>query len=133
MEVRRNEFILYGLAKHMETMDKIIKDIEELTTPDICFEIKLILAEALTNAYKHGNKNDSCKPIYVRYVCNETILKIEVEDCGCGNGLQNIRISETISEDNLLNDAGRGLYLIKCLTNKIEMNNNRLIVEKQLA
>lgn len=139
MEVRRNEFVLYGLAKYMETIDKIINEIEDLTTSDTCFEIKLILTEALTNAFKHGNNKDGCLPIYVRYVCNETIIQIEVENCGsytCScieKVLQNIKVSEIISDDNLLNDAGRGLYLIKCLTNKMEMKNNKLIVEKELG
>lgn len=50
--MKSNEFILYGLSKHKQIIDKITA---ELNASKYNFDIKLILTEALTNAFKHGN------------------------------------------------------------------------------
>lgn len=131
MRIKENEFVLYGLSRYAETIDTIINEIDNVVTVDNCFDIKLILTEALTNAFKHGNNSDKSKPIYLRYIYNGTIIKIEVEDSGYGS--QNISIPEAISDDALLQCAGRGLFLIKSLADNVELKRNTLIIEKNIA
>lgn len=127
MKKKRDEFILYGLDKHKEIIDKIICD---LNIYDHDFDIRLILTEALTNAFAHGNKNDEKKPVFLRYDYDGQYIKFEIEDSG--TGYKNVRITDDISDDRLLEDSGRGLFLIKCISDEMDFKDNTLIIKKYL-
>lgn len=127
MRMKKNEFTLYGLENYKQIIDDVV---DELNISDDCFDIKLLLTESLTNAFKHGNNGDKNKPIYLRYVCNDTNIEFEIEDCG--NGFENLSIPNKLSDENLLNDCGRGLFLINCIADKIEFKDNKLVIQKYL-
>ena len=131
MNLECNEFTLYGLSKYNEVIDKIIASISKTTSYEICFDIRLMLTEALTNAFKHGNNNDEKKPIYLRYSLRNLRIKFEVEDCG--QGPKDVNFHRPIENENILEETGRGLFIIKSLADKIEVKNNILIIEKNLA
>jgi serine/threonine-protein kinase RsbW len=126
--MKYNEFILYGLSKHKQIIDKIIT---ELNAYRYNFDIRLILTEGLTNAFKHGNNMSVDKPIYLKYFYNGTNVKFEIKDCG--TGLENVIIDEQAEDEDLLSDSGRGLFLIRNLSDKIELKQNTLIVQKCLS
>jgi serine/threonine-protein kinase RsbW len=126
--MKSNEFILYGLSEYKQIIDKIIS---ELNVSEYNFDIKLILTEALTNAFKHGNNKNVDKPIYLRYLYNNSSVKFEIEDCG--TGFKNVIINEKLEDENILEDQGRGLFLIKNLSDHIELKRNTLIIQKSLA
>lgn len=123
-----DEFILYGLGGYQEVINKIIADINNF---EYEFDIRLILTEALTNAFKHGNRNDSNKPIYLRYIFNGNSVKFEIKNSGVE--YENVIIPEPISDENILSNSGRGLFLIKCIADHMEVKNNTLIVQKNLT
>lgn len=123
-----NEFILYGLSKHKQIIDKIIT---ELNAYRYNFDIRLILTEGLSNAFKHGNKMNAAKPIYLKYFYNGTSVKFEIKDCG--TGMENAIIDEEAQNENLLMEGGRGLFLIRTLSDKMELKQNTLIVQKCLS
>jgi serine/threonine-protein kinase RsbW len=127
MILKKGEFILYGLSKHKEIIQKIIADLNIL---EYCFDIKLMLTEALTNAFNHGNKRNIDKPIYLRYVCDGIYVNFEIEDSG--TGFENFSIPEELSNECLLSDSGRGLFIIKSIADKIELRKNTLIIQKCL-
>lgn len=125
--IKRDEYILYGLKECERIIEEIIK---KLHIQEICFEIKLILTEALTNAFKHGNKKNAKLPIFLRYIYDRTCVTFEVEDSGegyCPSCSHN-----EILDENILDDHGRGLYLIKCFCDEVKMINNILIMKKRL-
>ncbi|AKA72299.1 ATP-binding protein [Clostridium scatologenes] len=126
--MKSNEFILYGLSEYKKVIDKVIL---ELNASQCDFDIKLILTEALTNAFKHGNNMNKDKPIYLRYSYNNSSVKFEIEDCG--NGLKNVIINDHLDNEDILEDKGRGLFIIKNLSDNIELKPNMLIIEKTLA
>jgi serine/threonine-protein kinase RsbW len=126
--VRSNEFIFYGLLDYKKNIDKIIA---ELNAYQYDFDIRLILTEALTNAFKHGNNMNVNKPIYLRYFYNGKSVTFEISDSG--SGFENEIIEESIVDENLLSDNGRGLFLIKSLSDKIELRQNTLIIQKSLS
>ena len=123
----KNEFILYGLVHHQEIIDNIISDLKAF---DNDFDIRLILTEALTNAFQHGNQNCIDKPIYLRYFYHNKNLSFEIEDCG--DGLEDIAIPKEITEDQILNPSGKGLFLINYIADEIEHKKNILIIRKKL-
>ncbi|AKN32089.1 anti-sigma regulatory factor [Clostridium carboxidivorans P7] len=126
--MKSNEFILYGLSEYKQIIDKVIS---ELNASQYDFDIKLILTEALTNAFKHGNNMNVDKPIYLRYSYDNSSVKFEVQDCG--TGLKNVIINDNLNDEDILEDKGRGLFLIKNLSDNIELKPNMVIIEKTLA
>ncbi|MEJ8553174.1 ATP-binding protein [Tepidibacter sp. Z1-5] len=125
--MKKNEFILYGLDNYKQVIDSVVTELNILND---CFDIKLLLTEALTNAFKHGNNSDNDKPIYLRYICNDKNIEFEIEDCG--NGFKNLSIPNKLADENLLSDSGRGLFLINCIADKIEFKDNKLVIQKYL-
>ncbi|ASA22802.1 ATP-binding protein [Paenibacillus donghaensis] len=127
MEVVQNEVVLYGLDQHQGIIDQIIQD---MRIEADAFDVKLILVEAVTNAYLHGNLCDCKKPISIRYILQDGQLHLQVQDCG--DGTEQIRIPETIDPLQLLEEGGRGLYLIRCCSDRAEMIRNTMFVSKRL-
>jgi serine/threonine-protein kinase RsbW len=104
------------------------------------FEIRVILNELITNAYKHGNKGDFRKHITVRagMIRGEYAL-FAVEDEGEGYDYR--LIFEEIAKrqnDRLLfcnvRENGRGLMIVNCLCDKMNFNKsgNKVTVLKKL-
>lgn len=124
---KSGSYILHGMSER----DRIISDIVgRLGADDLCFDLRLILTEGLTNAYKHGNQENPELPIYLRYFYEPETVIFEIEDSGitCGE----IKIIEEISSEKLLDDSGRGLFLIRCYCDEVKVINNTLIMQKHL-
>lgn len=119
---------LYGLSNYDLTIDEII---EELGLIENFFDIKLILTEALTNAYKHGNNKDRNKPIILNYFFDGTNLIFEIVDCGVSEEV--VSIPETLKDEDILKEGGKGLFLLKCLCDKVEFFKNTLVIKKVFA
>lgn len=126
--MERKEIVLYGIDNYLQIIDQVISDL--CITRDY-FDIKLILTEALTNAYKHGNSSDKTKPIKLAYYSSGKTAGFEIQDSGINN--KPICIPDKIEDDAILNESGKGLFLIKALSDKFEIRNNALIIEKNIA
>lgn len=75
--------------------------------------IMLVLSEAVNNAILHGNQNNPDKKVFVNttFNTNKQTLQISVEDEG--EGFNPEEVPNPLKEENLLNEGGRGIYLIK--------------------
>ncbi|WP_445666508.1 ATP-binding protein [Fodinibius sp. AD559] len=75
--------------------------------------IMLALSEAVNNAIMHGNNENPEKQVVVLSTFDEEnrILTISVEDEG--EGFDPEEIPDPLKEENLLNESGRGVYLIR--------------------
>lgn len=117
--------IFYGLDSANDKLDKIIK---ALNLKSQCFEIKLIISEAINNSFVHGNKSDKNKPIYVEWSLDDEKLTLTVTDCG--NGIENLEGYRKPSEENILEESGRGLFIIACYSDEVEYKGNSIIMKK---
>jgi serine/threonine-protein kinase RsbW len=106
------------LDSSLEEIERIEPFVDELDQwADIDEEdssrIMLTLSEAINNAILHGNKEDPEKQVEVLSTFDEEnrILTISVEDEG--EGFDPEEIPDPLKEENLLNEGGRGVYLIK--------------------
>lgn len=123
--VNSNVFVIFGLTG----VDKIIKEmIGELKAERIAFDLRLLITEGVTNAYYHGNRQRDELPICIRYQYDGIILNIEIEDSG--EGFDESVLEERISSENLMSDNGRGIYLIKCFSEDVVVNLNKVIIRK---
>lgn len=124
----KNEVCLQGIYSFKETIENVINI---LNVHEFDFEIKLILSEALNNAFVHGNLRNLNKPIFLRYFYDGKKIKFEIEDSG--TGFINENYKNEISDENLLDDNGRGLFLIYNLSDKLEIKENVVIIEKKIC
>src|SRR3990172_8859716 len=84
---------------------------------DAVFAVKLALEEALTNAVKHGNRNNAAKSITVRYAVNENKAVVVVRDEG--GGFLPDDAPDCPSPDRLPLPNGRGIMLIRTYMDEV--------------
>ena len=83
-------------------------------------KIYLCITEAVINSIKHGNKNDLEKKVSIVLDCNKEEINIQIEDEGDGFDLNNVQ--NPIIKENINKESGRGIFIIKNLSDKIEYN-----------
>jgi len=81
------------------------------------FAIKLALEEALTNAVKHGNRNDTSKSITVQYAITAEKAVIVVRDEG--GGFVPDEIPDPTAPDRLPLPNGRGILLMRAYMDEV--------------
>lgn len=97
-------------------IDSLCVDID--ISEDDYGNIFVAIIEAVTNAIKHGNKNDATKYVFVDAVYDNGVLEIDVKDEGLGFDYNNL--PDPTLPDNILKFSGRGIYLIRSLSDKLE-------------
>lgn len=96
----------------------IIAELERCRySDDAVFAVKLALEEALTNAVKHGNRNDAAKCVTVRYAVNEDKAVVVVRDEG--GGFLPDDVPDCTSPDRLPLPNGRGIMLIRAYMDEL--------------
>ncbi len=81
--------------------------------------VRVALAEAISNAIVRGNGEAAQKHVRVRAVANEKTLVFDVTDEGPGFDLDAERPDPTAAENLMLED-GRGLFLMQRLMDRVE-------------
>lgn len=127
MSFAKSKVVFYGIDNISEKLDSIIKT---LNLKKHYFEIKLIMSEAVNNAFTHGNNSDKNKPIHVEWELEKNLLRLEVTDCGCG--IENVECYKEINENNILNECGRGLYIISSYVDEVKFKGSSIIMKKYL-
>lgn len=127
LNLTKNVQILYGIDNYNKIIEDVIKN---LNAYDYYFDIKLILTEALLNAFEHGNRGDKTKPINLFYNFDGKCLNFKITSSE--KNLPTINIPEAVSNEDLLKDHGRGLFLINSLSDKVEFKDNALLIQKNI-
>jgi serine/threonine-protein kinase RsbW len=78
------------------------------------------VSEAVINSIKHGNKNDRNKTVSISIDCDLKEINVLIEDEGEGFDINDVK-DPTLME-NLKNESGRGIFIIKNLSDKLEYN-----------
>lgn len=119
--------------KIYETIEGILSHLSERRiATDLFYDIKLVLSELFVNAFIHGNKQDPSKKITVQYSIEGQKLILMIEDEGSGFDYKNMR--DPVSDENVIKVSGRGLFLVKHLSDRINFNEkgNVITIEKNL-
>jgi len=97
------------------------------------FAVKLALEEAMTNAFRHGNKSDPSKQIIIRY--RVTDERVEIEVCDQGEGFTPDAIPDPTLPEYIDRPHGRGIMLMRAYLDKVEYceggNSVRLVMKKK--
>jgi serine/threonine-protein kinase RsbW len=94
---------------------------------DIYGNIMIAITEAVNNAIKHGNRSDSSKNVSLSLSLEERLIKFRVQDEGLGFDYQNL--PDPTSPENLEKPGGRGIFLMKHLSDEVEFMEGGRIVE----
>jgi serine/threonine-protein kinase RsbW len=81
------------------------------------FAIKLALEEAMTNAFRHGNKRDPSKHITVRYEVSREKIEIEVVDEG--DGFEPDKVPDPTQPEYIDRPHGRGIMLMRAYIDEV--------------
>jgi serine/threonine-protein kinase RsbW len=74
---------------------------------------RLCLDEALVNAVTHGNQSDPAKSVRVRAFLAADIWSVLIEDEG--TGFREEDLPDPSAPENLLEESGRGVHLIRSM------------------
>jgi len=94
---------------------------------DIYGNIMIAVTESVNNAIMHGNKNDRTKNVTLSLSLNQNIINFRITDEGIGFNFQNL--PDPTSPENLDKPSGRGIFLMKHLSDEVSFSKNGSMVE----
>jgi serine/threonine-protein kinase RsbW len=94
---------------------------------DIYGNIMIAVTEAVNNAIKHGNSGDKLKNVSLSLTLEDSIIKFVVKDEGGGFDFENL--PDPTSPENLEKPGGRGIFLMKHLSDEVKFKDGGKIVE----
>lgn len=99
---------------------------------DVCEEvfgnILVSITEAVTNAILHGNNGDESKTVEIRMErLGNNKLGFFIKDEGAGFNPK--KIPDPTRPENLLKIGGRGVYLMRELSDELSFHDNGRVVE----
>lgn len=94
---------------------------------DIYGNIMIAVTEAVNNAIKHGNGGNKTKNVLLSLSLHENLIQFIVKDEGPGFDYQNL--PDPTAPENLEKPGGRGIFLMKHLSDEVNFKENGRIVE----
>lgn len=94
---------------------------------DIYGNIMIAVTEAVNNAIKHGNSGNNQKNVFLSLSLEDSIIKFVVKDEGPGFDYENL--PDPTSPENLEKPGGRGIFLMKHLSDEVSFKDKGTIVE----
>jgi serine/threonine-protein kinase RsbW len=122
-----------SLTAYQGFVESILDQLAELGWQEKdLFAIRMALEESISNAIRHGNKEDPEKRVQVECRLSPTRFWIQITDEGVG--FNPAAVPDCRSPDRLQIPGGRGLTLMKAYRTRVEYNDcgNRLTMEKHV-
>ncbi|MDZ7719767.1 MAG: ATP-binding protein [Balneolaceae bacterium] len=115
---------LNSTYQESEKIPDFVSEIQEKSQleDDITGNLMLLLSEAVTNAIVHGNKLDEEKMVEIEVQINSKKVVSTVKDHG--DGFNPEAANNPLKEENLLKDSGRGIFLIKEISDSMDYLEN---------
>ena len=120
----RNVVQIASIQENLREIEKLIDEFNEIEELDESLYGKVMLAtiEAANNAIVHGNKLDPEKKVKVEIIKRRERIEVYVEDQG--NGFDYMRIPDPTAPENIENIHGRGVFLMKQLSDEVNFYKN---------
>ncbi|MCB8965219.1 MAG: ATP-binding protein [Bacteroidales bacterium] len=121
--------IIQSKLDNINQVEKIIDEISELHSlhSDLYGKILIATIEGVNNAMVHGNKLDIDKKVFIDFNIINGQLKIAIEDEGVG--FDSNAIPDPTMPENIENISGRGVFLMRKLSDEIFYNDKGTRVE----
>lgn len=89
---------------------------------DVYGKLLLAVVEAVNNAIVHGNKSDVSKKVDITYIIESDFVEYSITDYG--DGFDPTSIPDPTELENIEKFSGRGLFLMKNLSDEMEFSDN---------
>jgi len=118
-----------SLSENIRMIESFIDNCKEKfqLNEDIYGNIMIAVTEAVNNAIRHGNKNDSTKNVSLALTLEENLIKFKIEDEGRGFDYNNL--PDPTAPENIEKPGGRGIFLMKHLSDEVEFKDGGRVVE----
>jgi serine/threonine-protein kinase RsbW len=115
----RFQLVLRSILSEVSKVEPfLLKVNKKLKLDEVQFnKMFLAVSEAVTNGIIHGNKQDPKKKVKVVCECEERSVVIHVSDQGSGHDFNSL--PNPLAKKNLLNENGRGIFLIRTLMDNV--------------
>ena len=120
----RNIVKIASKRENLREVEKLVDEFNEIEELNESLYGKVLLAtiEAANNAIVHGNKLDPEKTVMVEIRKSKDRIEIYVEDQG--EGFNYMRIPDPTAPENIENIHGRGVFLMKQLSDEVNFYKN---------
>ncbi len=110
---------------HMQQIPEVQRAVSRLMEqfayqPRDQYAIQMGLVEALTNAFRHGNRLDPRKQVYVGAVIDRKQAWIRIEDEG--DGFNADEVPDPTLPENIDRPNGRGVYMMRSFLHSVKYN-----------
>lgn len=118
-----------SLAENIRMIESFIDNAKETfrLEDDIYGNIMIAVTEAVNNAIKHGNKSNKEKNVFLLLKIESSMLRFVIRDEGEGFDYDNL--PDPTSPENLAKTGGRGIFLMRHLSDEVNFAENGRVVE----
>jgi len=110
------------LALVGDVVDLVAKHCQDGPLPArrVFFNLRTVLAEALTNAITYGNRGDPSRQVRIRVEIAGDAVRLHVTDEG--DGFDADSVPDPTDPENLGRENGRGLFVMRHLVDQVSFN-----------
>jgi len=108
---------------HLASVEAMIDRLSKRlgVSDEVYGKILISTVEAVNNAIVHGNKGDERKHVIVTVTADGNVFCVKVTDEG--NGFKYLNLPDPTKPENIENLNGRGVFIMRKLSDKIEYND----------
>lgn len=116
--------VLTSNPKQVGKVERFLEKVNKRLKLDETQFNRLLVAvtEAVNNGIIHGNKRDPAKKVVITCIVNHAALVTRVQDEG--SGLDPALLPDPLTEENLLRENGRGVFLMRSLMDIVEFEQH---------
>lgn len=116
----KKNIVFFSERSNINIVEQLVDEISEKLeiSPEMYGNILVCVVEAARNAIIHGNRLDPNKEVFVEFENTETEISFKFRDEGRGFDFENI--PDPTAPENLEKPFGRGIFLIRNLSDKTE-------------
>lgn len=106
--------------KYLENVEKLSSKVAQyakLSESD-SDDLGIVTTELVNNAIHHGNNNDPDKFVHIVFTVDQEKIELRIMDQG--SGFNPDKLKDPLAPENLLNESGRGIFLIQNLMDGLE-------------
>ena len=117
--LEKKEITINSSVENLAFVEKEIEAIfdEFNVSFDLFGNVLIAVTEAVNNAIQYGNRNDVTKQVKVQFQTKNNRLSVTVADEGQGFDYESL--PDPTAPENLEKMEGRGIYLMKSLSDKL--------------
>jgi serine/threonine-protein kinase RsbW len=118
-----------SLAENIRIIESFIDNAKEKyqLDDDIYGNIMIAVTEAVNNAIRHGNKDNSSKNVFISLSLEDGMIKFKIQDEGEGFNFH--QLPDPTAPENISKPGGRGIFLMKHLSDEVDFKDNGKVVE----